>query len=386
MFKRLLKIDLPKKQSAFLWGARQTGKSTFLKENFPDSIRYDLLESDTYLKLLKEPYRLREELLTKQKITSPIIIDEVQKVPLLLDEIHWLIENTDYNFILCGSSARKLKRGQANLLGGRAWRFEMFPLVFPEIANTNLLQAFNQGLLPSHYLSSHPSRSLKAYVNDYLTEEIKAEGLTRNLAGFSKFLDAAAFSNTQLVAYKNIASDCGVDAKTVKQYFDILTDTHLGSCLMPLHKKRGRKTISATPKFYFFDVGIANYLTKVTLKELKGPQAGISFENFIHNEIKAYQSYKEKNFDLNFWRTKTGLEVDFILDHDRVYIEAKISTRIRASDLKGLNALMDETRCKRALIVCLENQSRLITNSKGHEIEIMPWDQFLNHLWQGKII
>ena len=387
MFKRRLKMDIPPGQSAFLWGARQTGKSTFLSGQFPHSIRYDLLKSDLYLSLLKEPYRLREELLQKEKGTdNPIIIDEVQKVPLLLDEVHWLIENKKFSFILCGSSARKLKRGKANLLGGRAWRFEMHPLVYPEVPAFDLLRAFNHGLIPSHYLSSFPQKSLKAYVTDYLTEEIKAEGLSRNLASFAKFLDAASFSHGQLVQYKNIASDCGVDAKTVREYFEILQDTYIGAFLQPLARKKDRKTISATPKFYFCDPGIANFLSKTPVNQLKGTQAGVSFEGYLLHELRAYRSYSGKDFELNYWRTKTGHEVDFIINRNQVYIEAKITDNLKISDIKGLRTLLSEHPCGQAFVVCLEKRARLFTTPEGHKINLLPWFVFLEKLWDGSIV
>lgn len=192
--KRSMKIDLPEGQSAFLWGARKTGKSTYLRQSFADAIYYDLLKSEELTRFLANPQRLREELLAigaeKQGI---VVIDEIQKVPALLNEVHWLIENTEFSFILCGSSARKLKRGGANLLGGRAWRFNFYPLVYREIVDFNLMTALNHGLLPSHYLTDQPKRMLRAYVLDYLKEEIQAEGLVRNLQGFTKFIDFAGF-------------------------------------------------------------------------------------------------------------------------------------------------------------------------------------------------
>lgn len=166
--------------------------------------------------------------------------------------------------------------------------------VFPEIPNFNLLQALRYGLLPAHYQTKYPKKGLAAYVNDYLTEEIKAEGLSRNLAGFAKFLEAAAFSHGQLVEYKNIASDCGVDAKTVKEYFEILKDTYIGSLLYPLQKKKGRKSLSATPKFYFFDAGVVNHLSKTTLLQPKGPQAGVGFEGYLFHEIKLPLLYRKR--------------------------------------------------------------------------------------------
>ncbi len=385
MFLRRLKIDLSHGQSCFLWGARQTGKSSYLRAQYSNSIYFDLLESDIFLSLLKTPSLLREELIQKSQnsVQDPIIIDEIQKVPLLLDEVHWLIENKKLQFILCGSSARKLKRGHANLLGGRAWRYEMYPLVSSEIPDFNLLQALNRGLLPRHYQEDYFKKSLKAYVNDYLTEEIRAEGLTRNLPAFSKFLDAVAYSNGELVVYNNISSDCGVDSKTVKEYFEILVDTHLGYFLPPLLKKKGRKTITATPKFYLFDVGVANLISKTIVEELRGTSAGRSFEHFIFMELMAYRSYSEKDFELNFWRTKTGLEVDFIINEDLIYIESKISDYVKTTDLKGLRALIEEKKPKRAIVVCNEKRPRRLS---GTHIEILPWKDFLNELWSNQLI
>lgn len=227
---RAFELDLPSGQSAFLWGARKIGKSTYLRQKFPEAVRYDLSNSDLYFRLLKEPHQIRQEILElpQASLKHPIIINNIQKIPALLDEIHWLIENTDAHFILCGSSARKLKKGAANLLGGRAWRFTFYPLVFPEINDFDLLKALNNGLVPSHYLSSNPNRSLSAYVQGYLKEEIIAEGLVQNLPAFARFLDAVGFSHGQITNYTNIASDCAVDAKTIKAYYQILIDTLIG--------------------------------------------------------------------------------------------------------------------------------------------------------------
>lgn len=387
VFNRFLNLSLARGRSAFLWGARQTGKSTYLRSKFPQSLYFDLLESDLFLSLTKEPHKFREEILYRKPSLQeqPIIVDEVQKVPLLMDEIHGLIENHKFQFILCGSSARKLKRGHANLLGGRAWRYEMYPLVFPEIPNFDLLHALNTGLLPAIYLDQSYEKSLSSYVIDYLTEEIRAEGLSRNLHAFSKFLDSVAYSNGELVVYKNIASDCGVDAKTVKEYYEILIDTHLGHFLNPLVKKKGRKTIIATPKFYLFDTGVANYLSKTKVVALRGAAAGKSFEHFLFNELIAYRSYQSLDFDINFWRTKTNLEVDFVINTDEVYIESKISENIKANELTGLFALIDEKRPKNAIVVCQEKRPRVISK-EGAEIKILPWQRFLEDLWSGKII
>lgn len=387
-YNRILHIDLPAEQSAFLWGARKTGKSTFLKQKFPNSHYIDLLLSEVYFSYLKEPQRFREEILalSSKQIKYPIVIDEFQKVPALLDEVHWLIENKNMAFILCGSSARKLKQGHANLLGGRAWRYEMLPLVSYEIPDFNILTAMNTGFLPSHYGSKYYKKFLKAYVQDYLKEEIKAEGLVRNLPSFARFIDVMPFSNTEMIIYSNIASDCGVDAKTVKEYFQILIDTHFGFYLEPFAKNTGRKTITATPKFYLFDCGLANHLSKTSIKQLKGTEAGRSFENIMMTEIYAYRSYNDLDFTMHYWRTKTDLEVDLILNSNQIYIEFKISDKIKKNDLKGLKALMEEAPSKYSYIVCNEKRSRQITLEDNQKITIIPFLKFLKLLWSGKIL
>ncbi|MEK7376516.1 MAG: AAA family ATPase, partial [Candidatus Margulisiibacteriota bacterium] len=256
--KRELSIKLPKKQSAFLWGARKTGKTTYLKEQYPDSLVYDFLKTDLYFDITKNASMLRERILAQdvKKLKHPIILDEVQKVPGVLDEVHWLIENNGLSFILCGSSARKLKRGHANLLGGRAWRYEMFPLVSREIGEVDLLRALNHGLIPVHYLQNDEEcrRSLEAYVQDYLREEIFAEGLARNIPAFSRFLDAFGYSHGEITNYCNIARECGVDSKTVKEYYQILVDTLIAVRVEPYKKRQSRQVITKASKYYLFDV------------------------------------------------------------------------------------------------------------------------------------
>lgn len=388
MYKRILELNLPEYQSAFLWGARKTGKSTFLKDSFSKSYYIDLLRSDLYLKYSKEPWLFREELLTlgKNVYRYPIIVDEVQKIPILLDEVHYLIENKKLQFILCGSSARKLKRGSANLLGGRAWGYHFFPLVYPEITDFNLLKILNQGLLPMHYLSSDYNKSLMAYVHDYLSEEIQAEGIVRNLPQFARFLDSVGFSNGELMNFSNIARDCGVSSVTVKEYYQILVDTLLGYFIYPSTNKKGRDTISSVPKFYFFDVGVANYLGKKTIQDLRGESAGKAFENYILMELMAYKTLKDKNYDIKFWRTKTGLDVDFVIEEKNTIIEVKISKIVRKEDLKGTIAFLSEKPNTKAYVVSLDSSPRKLTVKDGLEIMVLPYKRFLEDLWKGKII
>ena len=382
---RMLDMKLPDKQSAFLWGARKTGKSTYLREKFPDSIVYDFLKTDVFFELSKNPSLLRERLLAKEaaELKKPIILDEVQKVPQLLDEVHWLIENKGLRFVLCGSSARKLKKGHANLLGGRAWRYELFPLVSHEIGKIDLLHVLNHGLIPAHYLQNDENckKSLAAYVQDYLREEVFAEGLTRNIPAFSRFFDAFGYSHGEMTNYCNIARECGVDSKTVKEYYQILIDTLLAIRVEPYKKRQSRQVITKASKYYLFDVGLAGFLTKRHIAEQKGAEFGKAFEHFMLMEIVAYRSYTGKDFHINFWRTKSGIEVDFVLGKGEVAIEIKGSSHVDKRDIYGLNAFTEAFSPKKSILVYNEKEKRL------HEkVTMLPWEVFLHELWSGKIL
>jgi uncharacterized protein len=299
----------------------------------------------------------------------------------LLDEVHWVIENLQVSFILCGSSARQLKRGQANMLGGRAWRYTFYPLSYCEIPEFDLLTALNHGLIPSHYLSKYYKKSITAYIENYLLEEIKAEGLVRNLPSFAKFLDAVGYSNGELINYVNVAQECAVDAKTTKKYFQILEDTLLGSTLFPYKNRHKRSDIVATPKFYLFDVGVAGRLLKRHISELKGENAGDAFEHYIYMELLAYKGLNEHEYDIRFWRTKYGLEVDFIIGQARMAIEVKIKPNVRLSDIKGLVEFKKQFPNSHAIVVCTCDASRIIQAPDGQEITIMSWQTFLASLW-----
>jgi predicted AAA+ superfamily ATPase len=380
---RMLKIELPKRQSAFLWGPRKTGKTTYLKVSFPASLTYDMLQTDLFLELTKRPFLLREQLLAAdpKQLKEPVIIDEVQKVPQLLDEIHWLIENKGLRFILCGSSARKLKRGKGNLLGGRAWRYEMHPLVSAEVVDLNLLKAINRGMIPAHYLEEDYRKSLQAYLRDYLKEEVFAEGLARNIPAFSRFFDSMGYSHGELTNYANIARDCGVDAKTVKEYYQILADTLLGTMIEPYKRRQERQVITKAGKFYLFDVGVAGAITQRHVPQERGEQFGKALEHFILMEILAHRAYRELGYDVNFWRAKSGLEVDFVLGRGEVAIEVKGSSRIESPDLRSLKAFIEAYHPKKAFIVCNERRSRV-----HEDIHIQPWRDFLKMLWNGLVI
>ncbi|HSV43592.1 MAG TPA: DUF4143 domain-containing protein, partial [Candidatus Bathyarchaeia archaeon] len=356
-----------------------------LRQRFPASIVFDFLKTDLFLEISKNPALLRERLLAKDpdELKNPVILDEVQKVPHILDEIHWLIENKGFNFILCGSSVRKLKRGHANLLGGRAWRYELLPLTSQEIGKVDLLRALNQGMIPPHYLQNKEDsqKSLKAYVQDYLREEVFAEGLTRNIPAFSRFFDAFGYSHGEITNYANIARDCGIDSKTVKEYYQILIDTLLAIRVEPFKMRQSRQVITKAPKYYLFDVGVAGCLTKRRLEEDKGIEFGRAFEHFILMEIVAYRSYRNKDFNINFWRTKTGLEVDFVLGAGEVAVEIKGTSRLDKKDLNGLDAFIQTHASKKSIVVCNEKEKRVCD-----KIMILPWEIFLDELWSGKII
>ena len=384
-YERTLAVDLSAGQSAFLWGPRKTGKSTLLRQRFPGAVRFDLLDTRLLLEFTRAPWRLRERVraLDPAARAAPIVVDEVQKVPALLDEVHGLIESDGLRFLLCGSSARKLKRGRANLLGGRAWRFALHPLAWREIPRFDLLRALNHGLIPAHYNAANPRRALVGYVDDYLKEEVFDEGLTRNVTAFARFFDALAFSHGELLNFSSIARDCAVDAKTVREYFQILVDTLLGVFVEPFARRRSRAIITQAPKFYLFDVGVAGHLAGRRVTATAGPEFGRALEHFVLMELVAYRSYRELDFPIRFWRTKSGLECDFVLGRDaEVAIEVKGAANVQARDLKGLAAFAQEHRPRRAVVVCNEAAPRRTPAG----IWVLPWQAFLERLWGGQVM
>jgi len=385
MYKRIQKLGLSIQESCFLWGPRQTGKSTLLKVLFPRATRYDLLLSSEYQRLLRAPGLIREQCeaagLDGSTQTDPFIIDEIQKVPALLDEVHWLIENKGLRFILCGSSARKLKRGHANLLGGRAVRYELFPLAFPEIPRFSLDRALQWGLIPRHYDSARPQRLIQAYIGDYLKEEIVAEALTRNIPAFNRFLEAAALTNGEIVNYTNIARECGVSSPTVKEYFQILEDTLTGR-ILPAFRKRKKRRIVTSPKFFFFDLAPVVHLTRRGRVSPGSELFGRAFEHFLWMEINAHASYSERFYPIAYWRTSSGFEVDFILGDHEIAIEIKSAQVVNRNHLKGLQRFGEEYRTRRRIVVALEPKPRKTADG----IEILPWRVFLEELWEGSVI
>ena len=381
MLERALRLPRNPNTSFFLWGPRQTGKSTLLGATYPRARRLDLLTSREFVRYSRDPSALRDEVeATRDRL---VVIDEIQKVPALLDEVHWLIENRGVTFALCGSSARKVRRGHANLLGGRALRYELHGLVSAELGTAfDLSHAVNYGYLPAHYLDEDPSAKIRSYVDDYLKEEIAAEGLTRNLPAFSDFLQAAALADGQLVSYESVARDCGVSAYTVKQYFQILEDTLLGRFL-PAFRKRPKRRVIQAPKFYFADVGLVNHLAKRRQLEPGGPLFGSAFENWVFHELSAYRAYHAFAFDLSYWRLASGIEVDFVVDDLRLAIEAKATHRVHADHLKGLRALaQDHPRVGNRVVISLDERPRRTEDG----IDILPARVFASRLWSGNLL
>ena len=371
-------IDLHN-DSVFLWGARQVGKSTLVKKLYPNAIFYDLLKSDEYFRLQRKPQLLREELEFYGSDTL-VIIDEIQKIPQLLDEVHWLIVNKGIKFLLCGSSARKLKRVGTNLLGGRALSVSLYPLVSAEIPDFDLIKAINNGMIPRHYMVQNPNKRLEAYIGVYLKEEIQEEAAIRQLASFNRFLDIAAQCSGEMVNYTNIAQDCGVSATTIKEYFNILEQTLIGY-MIPAFKLSKKRRAITTPKFYYFDIGVVNFLLNRTNLQPGSIDFGHAFEHLIIQEIIAYLSYYEKSDKLSYWRTSSGYEVDAIIGDGKVALEFKSSDEVVSKHTKGLKAFEEDYPDSRKIIVSLDKNRRLLNG-----VEIIPALLFLKMLWNGEIV
>jgi predicted AAA+ superfamily ATPase len=359
-----------KKKSVFLFGPRQTGKSSLIRHTLAHAKVFNLLDQATFLKLSASPSFLRETISSKDKT---VVIDEIQKLPGLLDEVQLLIEEKGIRFLLTGSSSRALKRRGVNLLGGRARSRFLHPFVFNELKDFNLIHALNRGLIPSIYFSDSPQEDLKAYCGDYLQNEILAEGLTRNLPAFSRFLEVAAMSQGKLINFTEIANDSQVKLSTVREYFQILKDTLIAVEVPAFLKTKNRKAIQ-TSKFYFFDVGVAGSLASRGQVIGKSPLFGDAFETYLFHELCAFKDYRQKE-SLQFWRSASGFEVDFILD-EHIAIEVKGKSVITEKDLRGLKALREEKLMKKYYLVSLEKEIRKVDG-----IEIYPWDKFLQMLW-----
>lgn len=383
MIDRLLELREIQEDSLFLWGARQTGKSTFLKAKYPDARYYDLLLPREFTRLQRNPSLLIDELSLAEE-GELVIIDEIQELPALLNAVQWLMVNKELRFILCGSSARKLKRVGANLLGGRALRRQMFPLVSAEIPDFNLVRALNNGMLPRHYLVENASQRLQGYIGNYLKQEIEAEALSRNLDVFARFLEIAALTDGEMVNYNNIATDCGVSAKTIKEYYTILQDTQLGY-MIPAYEKVMQRRLIKAPKFYLFDIGIVNGLCNRYGLQPGSADFGHAFEHFVIQEIVAWLGYSNSEYQLNYWHTASGYEVDAVIRDIKgnivAAIEMKSVEEVQSRHLRGLKALGEEHPDARLFVVSLDARPRLF-----HGVEVDPVMDFLKKMWKGEIV
>ncbi|MBL7544193.1 MAG: ATP-binding protein [Bdellovibrionaceae bacterium] len=365
-----------KTKSVLLLGPRRTGKSQLIHHSLTADFNYNLLEADTFRELSANPEKIRQRIGPKTKL---VIIDEVQKLPVLLDEVHALIENTNTRFVLTGSSARKLKRNYTSLMAGRARVRNLFPFTARELDKKwNLEKIINYGSLPPVYLSDDPMDELKDYVGLYLKEEIMMEALVRKIENFSRFLNFAALSNGQILNFESVGSDSQVPARTIREYYSILSDTLLGYMIEPIRSTSKRKSTS-TGKFYFFDIGVTNSLTGRKNIAPKTKEFGDNFEHFILLEMMAYKNYLRKDDSLGFWNSPQEGEIDFVINNE-IAIEVKATSNVGPAHLSGFAKFEKNEKAKRKILVCQEKHPRKI-----NEIEIIPVKDFLEILWDGDI-
>ena len=380
LFARLLDMRaLVAHKSFFLFGPRSTGKTTLLRDQFAPEAIINLLRAAEYFPLAQNPSALADRVREIRRTHPVVIIDEIQKLPVLLDEVHHLVEAESVTFVLTGSSGRKLKRGGVNLLAGRAWQAQLFPLVSAEIAEFDLDRYLLFGGLPQVYPSELPREELDAYINTYLREEILEEGAIRDLSAFSRFLSVTASVNAEQLNFSNVANDTGISASSVRAWFEILNDTFLGFLLEPWRGGLKRKT-SATAKFYLFDVGVANFLKGITALDRGSDGFGRAFEHWVAMELRAYLSYRRIKRPLTFWRTYTGIEVDFVID-GLCAIETKATARVSGKHLRGLRGFADEAPGVPRILVSLDENDR--TTEDG--IRLLHWRRFVELLWSDEL-
>lgn len=379
MYHRIFDVENRLDEAMFLFGARQTGKSTLLKERFPKAIYIDLLKSDVRTRFKQHPEEFRESLLRYPPETL-VIVDEIQKVPDLLDEVHWLMVEKGLWFILSGSSARKIKKSGANNLGGRAMPETLFPLVSAEIPDFDIERAVQNGMIPRHYMVANARNRMRAYIDLYVKEEIIEEALVQNVDEFIRFMEVAAIMDGEILNYENVASDCGVSANTVKAYYKILVDTLLGF-EVPAYRKVIKRKLYKSPRFYYFDIGIANHLTKRYQLAPKTPEYGHAFEHLIMQEIVAYLAYTNSDEELTYWHTYENIEVDAIIGDARVAIEIKSTDHVDHGDKKGIMEFAKEHPNAKQILVSRDRISR-----RSGNMDLYYVTDFFKTLWAGEII
>lgn len=375
-----------RRKSMFLFGPRQTGKTAMIDNQLDDNVRlvWSLLNANIRRRCQSNPSVLRDELATRGIKDGLVVIDEIQKVPDLLDEVHLMIEETDIRFLMTVSSARRLRETGVNLLGGRAGKMNLHPFVWPEIRQfkPTLDRILTYGMLPSVFLSEEPDEVLDDYINVYLQEEIAREGLVRQLPKFERFLEVAALTNSQKINYSNIASDVMKSRDSIREWYGILYDTMIGFAIPPYTRTKKRKAVE-TERFYYFDVGLVRFLLNLTEVSDTHSEYGKLFESYIAQELSAYLDYGRKRERLSYWRTRqSSFEVDFTIG-DQVAVETKTTKLVNEKkDLRGLRALKEEGIFKKYIVVSRDEISR--TTDDG--ILLLPWTVFLDELWDGKIV
>lgn len=342
MYTRITKLPFAGRHSLFLFGPRGTGKTFWLKQKLPNAIYFDLLDSTTFRQFLASPNRLGQ--IIPDEYDGWIIIDEVQKIPALLDEVHRLIESKKYKFVLTGSSARKLRRNGANLLAGRALRYLMHPLVWQELQQDFSLQfALNYGLLPGVYSADDPQKYLQTYVQTFLREEVLQEGLTRRFDMFANFLEIASFSQGSILNYSEIAREANIDRKTTVNYFSILNDLLL-SIHLPVFTRKAKRRMVQHEKFYYFDVGVFRAMRPKGPLDLAEEIDGAALETLFLQHLRAINDYYDLGYKIYYWRTVDGAEVDFVLYGEKglLAFEVKRNSVVTSKMLKSLKSFQSD--------------------------------------------
>lgn len=371
----------PPPGSYFLFGPRGTGKSLWTQTHYPEALRLDLLDPNNFRTYSANPERLRE-LIAAAPATRHVVIDEVQKVPELLSVVHSLIESREKRqFILTGSSARKLKRAGVDLMAGRAVLRTLHPYMAAELGRRfNLPRALQIGLVPLVFESPSPADVLSSYSALYLREEVQMEGLVRNIGAFSRFLEAVSFSHAAMLNVANVARDCQVERKTVEGYIEILEDLLL-SYRVSVFTRRARRALAAHPKLYFFDTGIFRALRPHGPLDQPGEIQGAALEGLVAQHLRAWIAYNGGENKLFYWRTRSGTEVDFIIygSSGIIAIEVKNSARIRPQDLRGLQAFRTDYPNSRSFLLYRGHERRKIDH-----ILCLPCAEFLEQLRPAK--
>ena len=375
MFKRLLVIDKNMHESALILGPRGTGKTHWLKASFPNDLYFDLLDTEIFVSFLSNPVNLSARI--PDNYSGWVIIDEVQKIPALLNEVHRLIEHKGYRFILTGSSARSLRKSGVNLLAGRALTYSMHPLLADELGDKfDLSFALQFGMMPALYKSSDPKHYLHSYVQTYLKEEVQQEALTRNLALFTKFLSTASFSQGEILSYTEISREIGSNRQTVVNFFEILEDLLIASRI-PVFNKRAKRKMVAQPKFYYFDVGVFRSLRPVGPLDTDSEISGAALETLFLQQARAVNDYFRMGYNFYYWRTQSQKEVDFILyGNDGLYaFEIKRKKDLTPKDFKGLRLFKEDYSMAKCYLFYGGSKSY-----HDNGIDVIPYEKGLKDL------